>query len=633
MCQTTKNNNVKTTLLILFILTLLTGCGGGGGGGGADTTEPDSLTTLNSISISRLEGKIKAGNSRQLTVTAYYTDSSTTDVSTSVAWSSSQSNIANISTNGVLDASSAGQTSITAILDGKEDSIDVDVIDFSELSISPTALTLVKGSVQQYTATGQYSDNSTEDLSDKVSWNSSHPIFASISESGLLTTISQGTSTISANFDSYSSSTTLTVSLPELTLITINTPSLLTKGVSEQLSAVGLFSNGSTQDISSLVTWHSSDISVASIDETQGLLTPIQAGDVTITASTSSLRSSAVIEISAATLEEINITPADISLAKGSSTTVSIIAIFSDQSIVDISSQVDWENSNDTTVTLIPNDSNLSSTIFGNNVGSAVLTASFSGHEATLQVDVSDAILTELTISPENISLPLGLSHRFFANGIYSDGSVQDLSTQVTWASNEITLAAIDNSASLEGVAQGLAEGVASISATLGNITQSTNLNISTAQLSSIEIQPSKQTAAINFSIPIKAIGHYSDGSEFDITDIVEWSPNNYGILNFSDSKKGTIHTLHEGDTLINATLNNISGLGQVFVSSATLQSINISPASTTIPKGLQQQLQATGTFSDGVTSIITQQVTWQSDTPLVASINNTLGLLQTNST
>jgi|GEM_PF-5574070 len=620
--------NVRSTLLSLFVLIVLFGCDGGGGGS-SDDSNTNSSPTLSSITINPFDEKIKAGASQQLTVTASYTDSSTADVSTNVTWSSSQSSIASISTNGELNASAAGKTVVTAILDGKQDSINIDIINLVDLSVSPVELTLAKDSLQQYTATGRYSDNSIEDLTQAVFWSTDN---TNISDNGLLTATTTGTSIITANIDNNSSSTSLTISSAELKLITINTSSLILKGVSEQLGAIGFFSDGTTQDISNLVTWSSSNSSIASIDETTGLLASLETGNVIITASTNNLFTTANIEISDATLTEVVVTPATLSLAKGSSTTISVIAIFSDQSFVDISNQVDWSNSDTSKVEILTGNPSFENDLLAKDIGSATLTAVFSGFEAVSQITVTDAILTELNISPANTSIPIGLSQRFIVSGLYSDGSLQDLSTQVTWISSNITFATIDNATPFEGVAHALGEGVAVISATLGNITQSANFEITTAQLKSIEIQPVNQTIPVGLNFPIKAIGIYSDGSQLEITDTVEWSASTSDVVSLTDSKNGLLHTLEEGTTLINASVNGISGLGEIFVTSASLESISISTPLPIIPQGFQQQLLAIGTFSDNTTAIITQQVTWKSNNTLFATVDNALtpGLLQT---
>ena len=57
--------------------------------------------------------------------------------------------------------------------------------------------------------------------------------------------------------------------------------------------------------------------------------------------------------------------------------------------------------------------------------------------------------------------------------------------------------------------------------------------------------------------------------------------------------------------------------------SNASLSSIAINPANATVGAGGTQQYQAIGTYSDSSTRDLTGQVTWSSNTPLVATISN----------
>lgn len=590
------------------------------------------LVTLTSLNISPDNfSKIKVGNTQQFAVTATYSDTSTSDVTNSVNWVSSETSIASLSTDGLLEAITAGETIITVTLDGQTSNLSIEVIDLIDISVSPVTLTLPNGSIQQYIATGLYTDNSTEDLSETVIWSVDN---ATINSDGLLTATSVGASTVTASIDETIGSASLTTSSAVLQSLSINASPIIAKGITEQLSAIGVFSDGSSKDISNLVSWSSNNTEITTVVENTGFLTAIETGNSLITASTESLSTTVSIDISDATIVEIAITPSALSLAKGSSNAVNIIAIFTDQSFVDISNEVQWQNTNSSTAAITPNTNSTSSTLVANDLGVTTLTASFQTFEATLEVTVTDAILSELTISPTNTSIPVGLSQRFYASGLYSDGSIQDLSTQVTWISDNEATATIDNITTLEGTAHSLSAGIATISATFDEITQTTNLNVTTAQLNTIEIQPSKQTAAIDYNVPIQAFGQYTDGSVFDITNLAEWSASDQSILNLAESKNGIIRTEQVGNTLINASFNNISGLGQVFVTASTLQSIQITTLTTTIPKLLQQQFQAIGTFSDTTTADITQQVTWQSSDTLLANIDNSLnpGLLQTHS-
>jgi 6-phosphogluconolactonase (cycloisomerase 2 family) len=69
------------------------------------------------------------------------------------------------------------------------------------IAITPTAPTLFNGTTLQLTATGTYSDNSTQNLTGSVSWNSSMMATATVSNTapvGVVTALALGTTTITA---------------------------------------------------------------------------------------------------------------------------------------------------------------------------------------------------------------------------------------------------------------------------------------------------------------------------------------------------------------------------------------------------------------------------------------------------
>jgi hypothetical protein len=73
----------------------------------------------------------------------------------------------------------------------------------------------VNGLTQQFTATGHYSDNSTQDLTTQVTWASSDGAVATVSDilgsNGLATTAGVGITTVSATSGGVTGDTTLTV--------------------------------------------------------------------------------------------------------------------------------------------------------------------------------------------------------------------------------------------------------------------------------------------------------------------------------------------------------------------------------------------------------------------------------------
>jgi len=140
----------------------------------------------------------------------------------------------------------------------------------------------------KFTATGHYSDSSTQNLTALVTWTSSDSTVVSIDNTGLATNRKFGTVTITATLGSITNSTTLTVASITLTGIVVTpiNPSV-SVGQTQQLFATATFSDGTTQDITTTAHWSSSTVGVASINNGVsggGLATAKAAGTTTITA-------------------------------------------------------------------------------------------------------------------------------------------------------------------------------------------------------------------------------------------------------------------------------------------------------------------------------------------------------------
>ena len=155
----------------------------------------------------------------------------------------------------------------------------------TSIAVTPTNPTILTGSTQQFTATGTYSDGSTQDLTSQATWSSTSTSVATVNTGGLANALSVGTATISAALAGVTGSSTLTVHAPPtLTSIAV-TPVNPTIGIgaSQQFTATGTYSNGSTQNLTSQATWSSTKIAVATITAS-GLATGIAAGTTAVTA-------------------------------------------------------------------------------------------------------------------------------------------------------------------------------------------------------------------------------------------------------------------------------------------------------------------------------------------------------------
>jgi N-acetylneuraminic acid mutarotase len=159
-------------------------------------------------------------------------------------------------------------------------------ITLTSIAISPATVAIVKSDTTTLEATGTYSDGATADITRSVSWTSTAPAIASIdSATGVVTGVAAGTTTVFAALNGLTSSAAnIQISAASLVSISV-TPayaSLASDG-SFTFTATGTYSDGTTSDISRLVTWSSDNPAVAKINS-KGISSGVGAGSSTITA-------------------------------------------------------------------------------------------------------------------------------------------------------------------------------------------------------------------------------------------------------------------------------------------------------------------------------------------------------------
>ena len=148
----------------------------------------------------------------------------------------------------------------------------------TSVSLSQATAEMIEGETAQLIATVLPS-NATDK---SVIWASSKQSVATVSNTGLVTAVAEGTSTITASAGGKSATCTVTVSkmFIEVSSVKLNKESLeLVEGDSETLIATVLPENATDKT----VTWESSDPSVASVDQ-NGMVIAVAEGQAGITA-------------------------------------------------------------------------------------------------------------------------------------------------------------------------------------------------------------------------------------------------------------------------------------------------------------------------------------------------------------
>ncbi len=253
---------------------------------------------------------------------------------------------------------------------------------------------------------------------------------------------------------------------------------------------------------------------------------------------------------------------------------------------------------------------------FTRSVSKAVLLASFIGVAACSSNGGGTAspTLTSVQVTPASEQIPVGITQQYAARGSYSDGSTRDLTAQVTWASTTPATASI----SAAGLATAAHEGSTTITATLAGVSGSTPLAVTAASLRSITVAPASTSIAVSTTQQFVATGHFSNGDAQDLTQQATWTSSTPATATVT---AGLARAVAAGSTTISASLGGITGTATLSVTSHTLQSIQVTPASPQVPAGLTVTLAATGTFSDGTTQDLTAQAAWTSSASAIATV------------
>ncbi|TGM53176.1 beta strand repeat-containing protein [Leptospira adleri] len=592
---------------------------------------------LNSIQITSSDsGTLAVGSSRQLFATGIFSDGSNQDLTNDplTNWSSSNDSLISINAAGLATAQSSGTVSIRASFGSKQGSLllTANGVALSSIQVTPPNPNVPLGAVIQFTATGIYSDNSTQDLTNSVTWTVLDTAIASIQNGGLSQTIETGSTSVFATLGSKIGSSTLTVTAASLVSITVSpVNSSGAKGLQTSFTATGILSDNTSLDITDQVTWTTTDANILTISNasgSHGLGSSLDSGTVTITASIGGIEGYTDFTVTQATLVSIAVTPILSSKAKGLTEQFFATGTFTDNTTQDITNSVTWTSSSSIVgVSNVVGSYGLAQTF---SIGSTIVTATLGSIHGNTSFTVTSAILTSIQVTPSNPSLPKGLTRNFTATGIYSDSSNTDISSSVTWSSSNPIVSLVSNANGSEGSAFGNEIGTTSIQASLGTVVSPpVTLSVTAAELVSIGITPSSSTKAKGLSQNFTATGVFTDNSTQDITELVTWYSSDTVIAQISNvsGNKGYTNALFPGSSDITAALGSVSSPAISFmVTPAELVSISVTPTNPSVAKGFSQQFDATGTYTDNTTQNITNSVLWSSSNSAIVQISNSSG-------
>lgn len=162
------------------------------------------------------------------------------------------------------------------------------------VSIVVTSAT-ASSSTYQLTATARMSDGTSRDVTRSAIWESSNPLIATVSATGLVAVVTAGELDVRATYQSIVGSLHLLVAkVPPASLSIDGAPAIASGPF--QLTASARLTDGTVEDVTRAATWQSSNAQVATVSNI-GFVTVVSNGDVDFTVAFQGLSATAHVKI------------------------------------------------------------------------------------------------------------------------------------------------------------------------------------------------------------------------------------------------------------------------------------------------------------------------------------------------
>ena len=440
-------------------------------------------------------------------------------------------------------------------------------------SLSQTRVTLNIGDSAELSVVG------SEEL---AKWASYNVNIATVDQSGKVTAVRKGSTTISARIGLTYKKCTVTVVDSS---IKVNKPTavIYTGGTSTQTVQL----RATVKGASKAVTWTSLNPAVATVDE-KGKVTSVSDGQAVIMATANGKTDACVVKVLKNSIS-LNMDTMQLG-TKGNGSAIKLTP-----TIVGTGKSVKWTTSDKTVATVS------GGRVTGKNTGTAIITATANGVSATCEVTV---IKDSLSISEEKVLLYTGETKQIRSNATGKE--------VVVWESSNDNVVTVDEKGKLTAVG----EGTATIRISLSNAAAGT-VSRDTTDTCEVTVKDSRMEI-YNEEVSLKTKGTDKTCTlSYQVTgrkNTVKWTTSNSKVVSVSGGK---LTAKSVGTATVTATANGVSDTVEVTVS-AYEPTITLSQNEYTLytKKGNTYTLRAT---IDGPV----KKAVWESSRPEVATVVN----------
>lgn len=234
-----------------------------------------------------------------------------------------------------------------------------------------------------------------------VTWSSSSPAIASVTNVGHVVAVASGNVTITATSEGKSGAVQLSIVQAAVSTVTLAaTPVTIAPGQATTVSATLRDSFGNVLT-GRTISWQSSAPAVATVDNA-GRVTGVAAGTASVSASSEGKSGAIQITVVPPTVATVEVSPATLAMVPGQSAPLVAVARDAQQGVI-AGRAVQWQSTNPAVASV-----SVVGEVTALTAGTVEIRASIDGVLGHAVVQVTNTPVSYITISPISVSLPVG---------------------------------------------------------------------------------------------------------------------------------------------------------------------------------------------------------------------------------
>jgi hypothetical protein len=405
-------------------------------------------------------GTVPLGSRTRFAAVGHWPDGTVVDISASASWSAAPEGIVVAGDGpsaGLVLGGDAGVSTLRARFGPATAQAQIrSETQPGTLEVWPPAVVMAAGTALPVAVTLVTDSGDSVDVTQDAVWRSTSPKTSIVTNApghwGTLLGRSAGSATLTVRVDGFQASLPVLVTAAALQQVDVHPPQAIVTFAPSRFSATGRFSDGTTQDVTGLVTWAPSERSVLRIRGTgpdRGTARGIDAGTVQVLAHpVGGTPVTLPVTVNASPPTSLALLVPDGGVAVGTRPQAQAFARTNDGTTVDVTALVEWSSSDFTlaTVSSVVRPGSVSTV----RAGTPTLTARLGALTADVPLRILPDALTRLSVAAPD-SLSVGGAATATATATLSGGGTQVLGDDVVWSVDRPNVLAVSNAPGARG--------------------------------------------------------------------------------------------------------------------------------------------------------------------------------------